>query len=323
MDDDEVLDRLRLAIDTHVLPGSDRYTLEEVAERAGVDPDLTRRIWRALGFPDPVPGDRIGGDREVAVLSVAAEPITISPDPERTAETLVRQTRIIAASIARIAELWVDQIRLALDSGDPALVKDAISIELDQERLGGLLDYLHRRLFASALRRELANRSTGGGTAGTAAFADLVGYTSLTERLDPLELSELIGTFEAIAYDTVATHGGRVVKTIGDEVLFTSDAAARAVDTALHLLDRSAAAGLPDLRVGMDHGPVVWFEGDLFGPTVNRASRLVAEAPVGGLAASRRCRDATPDAGWSDLGELDLKGVGPVEVFTLAGRPTG
>ncbi len=319
MDDEEALERLRLAIDTHVLPGSDRYTLEEVAARAGVDPDLTRRIWRALGFPDPAPGDRVGGDREVAVLAVAAEPVSTSAEPDRTAETLVRQTRIIAASIARIAELWVDQIRLALDSGDPTLVKDAISIELDQERIGGLLDYLHRRLFASALRRELANRSAGGGTARTACFADLVGYTTLTERLDALELSELIGSFEAIAYDTVATHGGRVVKTIGDEVLFTSDEPERAVDTALHLLARSGEQGLPPLRVGMDHGPVVWFEGDLFGPTVNRAARLVPEAPVGGLAASRPCRDAAPSAAWTGVGDRELKGVGLVEVFTLAG----
>jgi adenylate cyclase len=135
-----------------------------------------------------------------------------------------------------------------------------------------MLGYMHRRLLAAGLRRELGNRSSGGGTEQSAVFADLVGFTSLTERVGPLELSRLIGSFEAIAHDTVAEHGGRLVKTIGDEVLYAADDPAVAVAIAVDLMHRAASAGLPPLRAGMDHGPAVWFEGDLFGSTVNRAA---------------------------------------------------
>ena len=307
------LDRLARMIDEVVLPGSDLYTLDEVSARAGTDPDLSRRLWRALGFADPGPEDRIGGEADVLALQAALE----STDTPDGVETLIRQTRVMSAAIARVADLWVDQIRAALDSGELDRIEDSAEAFSDQERFKWLIDYIHRRLFAASLRRELANRTAGTGTEQTAVFADLVGYTTLTERLGPLELSELIGAFEAIAYDTVAEHGGRLVKTIGDEVLFASDGPARAVDTAIDLLERARADGLPPLRAGLDHGPAVWFEGDLFGPTVNRAARLVAEAPVGALAVSGGFAASVPDRRWTVLGTRDLKGVGSLEVHAL------
>jgi adenylate cyclase len=167
------------------------------------------------------------------------------------------------------------------------------------------------------LRRELAARSAGHGGHPTAVFADLVGFTTLSERLGPLELSRLIGTFEAIAYDTVAEHGGRVVKTIGDEVLFAADEPGVALETAAALMRRAADEGLPPLRTGIDHGTAVWFEGDLFGGTVNRAARLVAEAPTGSVAAVDRVRSRTEEQPWRELGVRHLKGVGDELVFVL------
>jgi class 3 adenylate cyclase len=80
---------------------------------------------------------------------------------------------------------------------------------------------------------------------------------------------------------------------------------------------RAASSGLPPLRAGIDHGPTVSFEGDLFGTTVNRAARLVAEAPPGGIAATTSVRDSSPGHPWRVLGVLGLKGVGDVEVQVL------
>ena len=313
MDESETVERLIRAIDTVVLPDSDRYTLNEVAERAGTTAETARRLWRALGFADPHPDDRICGDLDVVVL-VSALDQTLTHEG---VDTLVRQTRMMSAAISKITELWVDQIRTALDSGDPNQVAEAEAAFVDQDRTMWMLGYMHRRLFAAGLRRELANRSTGTGAQQTAVFADLVGYTTLSERLGPMELSELIGGFEAIAYDTVASYGGRVVKTIGDEVLFSTDDPAVALDATTELISAGVAAGLPPFRAGLDHGAVVWFEGDLFGPTVNRAARLVAEAPVGGLAVAGSFRDTLPDRAWTSLGDRDLKGVGVLQVFSL------
>jgi class 3 adenylate cyclase len=80
---------------------------------------------------------------------------------------------------------------------------------------------------------------------------------------------------------------------------------------------RAASSGLPPLRAGIDHGPTVSFEGDLFGTTVNRAARLVAEAPPGGIAATDTVRSAALGHPWRVLGVLELKGVGEVEVLIL------
>lgn len=307
---------LSALIDSSVLPGSDRYTLEDVAQLAGVDVGLTRRLWRALGFADPGPDDRIGGEADVAVLRVATE----TAMTDTAVENMIRQTRVMSASVSRIAELWVDQVRICLDSGDPLLIAEAAHMTEDQERVTYLLGYIHRRLYAAALRRELGSRSEGATTDRTVAFADLVGYTTLSERLGPLELSELIGTFEGLAHDRVAEVGGRLVKTIGDEVMFSTDAPTAGVEVARRLLGDARSAGLPDLRIGMDHGPVVPFEGDLFGTTVNRAARLVAEAPAGALAVSTTVAEGVDGLPWVELGTRTLKGVGSEPVLVL---PTG
>ena len=124
-------------------------------------------------------------------------------------------------------------------------------------------------------------------------------------------------TLSGVVADTVAEHGGRLVKTIGDEVLYAADDPAVAVAIAVDLMHRAASAGLPPLRAGMDHGPAVWFEGDLFGSTVNRAARLVAEAPAGAIAASQVVRGRAPTHDWSELGMRHLKGVGDVPVQVL------
>lgn len=307
------IQRLQELVDESILPGSDRYTIDEVAALAGADVETTRRLWRALGFADPRPDDRMGGELDIAVLKLVF-------DQDLTAlgiENLVQQTRVMSGAISRITELWVDQVRVALDSGDPELVALVAAFTSDQDRTMWMLGYMHRRLLAAGLRRELANRSSGVGNDQSAVFADLVGFTTLTERLGPLELSRLVGSFEAIAHDTVAEHGGRLVKTIGDEVLFATDDPAQAVDTTADLMRRAARSGLPPLRAGIDHGPTVSFEGDLFGTTVNRAARLVAEAPPGAIAATPAVRASSTDHAWRLLGILDLKGVGDVEVQVL------
>ena len=313
LDAAEAIERLESLVDRSILPESDIYTIEQVAELAGADVETTRRLWRALGFADPCPGDRMGGDLDVAVLKLVFD----QDLTQLGVENLIQQTRVMSGAISRIAELWVDQIRVALDSGDPDLMRMTGELTSDQDRTMWMLGYMHRRLLAAGLRRELANRSTGGGSEQSAVFADLVGFTTLTERLGPLELSRLVGTFEAIAHDTVAEHGGRLVKTIGDEVLYAADTPADAVAITAELMRRAASSGLPPLRAGIDHGPTVSFEGDLFGTTVNRAARLVAEAPPGGIAATASVRDASPGHPWRVLGVLGLKGVGDVEVQVL------
>lgn len=304
-----------LAFDALLVPGSDRYTIDDVAELAGVDRAATLRLWRAMGFPDPPEGERLAGDHDVEALQLAVEQMVDHPGLDNG----VRQTRILSAALARVTELWVDELRTALDAGLPVRTAAQYAVPMfDVERSGKLLTYVHRRLLAAGLRRELTSRSVGATVERAVAFADIVGFTTLTEELDTGELSHLIETFEALAYDTVAEHGGRVVKTIGDEVLYTCDDPLTVVTIAESMLSISSACGLPELRVGAELGVAVWYEGDLYGPAVNRASRIVEGARPGSLAASRAFSDAVPAKEWTDRGVHQLKGIGEVEVVELA-----
>ena len=115
-------------------------------------------------------------------------------------------------------------------------------------------------------------------------FADLVNFTSLVRRMTERQLAVMVQRFEALATDIVTAHGGRVIKTVGDEILFVTIGAAPAAAVALDLVETMAEDDLlPDVRVGMAVGPVLSRLGDVFGTTVNRASRLTSVAPAGGV----------------------------------------
>jgi adenylate cyclase len=96
------------------------------------------------------------------------------------------------------------------------------------------------------------------------------------------ELRTLLDAFESLATETVGQHGGRIVKTIGDEVLFQADDPASAALIALELLEGAKQhPDLPELRAGVALGPVVTRLGDVYGSTVNIASRLTNLARPG------------------------------------------
>jgi adenylate cyclase len=143
-----------------------------------------------------------------------------------------------------------------------------------------LLVYSWRRQMAATVTR-LADSAESGGEL-TVGFADLVSYTRLSQRLEQRELSVLVQRFEGLAADLVTIGGGRVVKTVGDEVLFTAAEPVAAAVIALSISERMAVDDVvPDVRIGISHGPVLRSLGDVYGPTVNLASRLTALAQPG------------------------------------------
>jgi adenylate cyclase len=153
----------------------------------------------------------------------------------------------------------------------------------------GLIGYVWRRHLAATAARALSSVGADDVT-GTLAvgFADLVGFTSLTRHVDEDELATVVDRFESVAADTVAEHGGRVVKTVGDEVMFTADSAVTAAEIALRLAERIGAdEELPDVRVGVAVGTVLSRLGDVYGEAVNIASRLTSIARPGSVVVDR------------------------------------
>jgi adenylate cyclase len=166
-------------------------------------------------------------------------------------------------------------------------------------RLERLQGYAWRRQLAAYLARMAAQGPSelGAATAPVAiGFADMSGFTSLTRKATEMELRELLDCFESMATEVVGDHGGRIVKTIGDEVLFQIDDPAQAALVALELLERAEADDrLPQLRCGLAYGPVVSRLGDVYGSTVNIASRLTSISRPGWILVDREMHDQLTD----------------------------
>jgi adenylate cyclase len=116
----------------------------------------------------------------------------------------------------------------------------------------------------------------------TFLFADLSGFTALTEAHGDEEAADLAGGFFADLRAILADHGGHEVKTMGDEAMIRCDSASGAIGLALRLVQEiGARQGLPSVRVGLHTGPAAERAGDWFGATVNLAARVSALASGG------------------------------------------
>ena len=116
------------------------------------------------------------------------------------------------------------------------------------DELAALLVYAAQLQLRAALWRRLS-RDAVPDLAVAIGFADLAGYTTLSAELDSDHLAEFVGRWEELAYDTVARHGGRVVKTIGDEVMFAG-LSAQVARIAIALRDAAGEQRLPPVRAG-------------------------------------------------------------------------
>jgi adenylate cyclase len=190
-----------------------------------------------------------------------------------------------------------------------------------------LQTYVWRRHLAAATGRTLAGSDELARGVRVVGFADIVSYTRLTRRLTETELGRLIERFEGLAADVIALNGGRVIKSIGDEVLFVADTPAQGVAIALDLQDKVAeTADVPELRIGLAYGSVLIRLGDIYGEVVNLASRLTSEAKPGRVLADRELAaalDGDPAYRLRKLRRISVRGYShltPYAVQRASGR---
>lgn len=266
-----------------VLRGGPGLTVDEAAAEAGASSAQVRGLLRAAGFAEPGPADRVlpPGFPELVQGAVAAGALFGE-------DAVLGLIRVMGSAMARVADAMVSAFLVNVEAG----VRDAERFELAVGRanaeaahlmtvVGPTLDVLLRQhLIAS--RRTYAEQDEAGAEVQQLAvgFLDLVGSTALARVLSPAELSSLLQDFEAAAVEQVSAVGGRVVKTIGDEVLFTT----RSVEAACSVARSVAAATRSPLRGGIAVGPVRLRDGDVHGDVVALAARLVRLAPPGRVA---------------------------------------
>ncbi|MPZ60752.1 MAG: adenylate/guanylate cyclase domain-containing protein [Propionibacteriales bacterium] len=280
----------RRELEEAILGQEPRLTSHQVADGAGVSLDVARQLWRALGFPD-VGDDLAFTDADLDALGLLRGTIESG---EVDFETVIRLTRAVGHTMARLADWQVatlsDQIETGVEMPGRVRPAEITSDGLGAARMAQYIGPVFERLLVYAWRRHLAaaaGRAAALGAADedlltaqlTVGFADLVAFTQLSNGLDDDSLGDLVETFESEVADVIASQGARLIKTLGDSVLFVTENATAGVDTALRLVEAIGADDqLPDVRVGMASGPVVTRLGDVFGTPVNLAARLTSVA---------------------------------------------
>lgn len=329
-------------VETRLLGQSRSMRRREVSAKASVSLLSARKFWHALGFPNVGDDDTVFTEADVMALRAVAGLVRGGVFDEPTALAMTRafarttdrlavwQAQLMAETLGELSRTTQDTLTAVdLDTTravpDPATARAAaVKLAAIADDLEPLLVYAWRRHLAAAISRMVSDSEPTQDTTGVVrcvGFADLVSFTRLVRRLSERELARVVQRFEALASDVVTAHGGRVIKTVGDEVLFVAMAAAPAAAIALDLVEAMAGDDvLPDVRVGMASGHVVSRLGDVFGTTVNRASRLTAFArPRTVLVDDAIAASLMSVSGFemSPLWRRTLRGIGPVTPWSL------
>lgn len=316
------------------------FTLAELAEFAGVSIETARIFWRTLGFPQPGEDDKLFTTADVTALRQAAAWVEEGQLDQRGAISLGRS---IAHTSERLV-LWqveaiVDDVARRLSVDDTAARMMALQRIGDfREALETQLVYAWRRHLDALLERtasevEEARSSSVSPRAlplvRTIGFADLTSSTEYLVQLSAAELASFVQRFESIARDVVSTAGARVVKTIGDAVLFVADTPEIGAEVALTLSRAIKNAGdVPPVRIGMVWGRLLSRFGDVFGPPVNLAARLTDIAEPGTILVDQATADelikvkqnAGKDFVLETLPEREIRGIGTLTPVRLSQR---
>ena len=260
------------------------FTGEQVSAKRDFEFEEAKRLWRALGFPD-VTGEPVFGASDADALEAVGQLMETSL---LDSESVHRIARALGRTMSRLAdwqvEALVEQIERDIASGTATgrLERAAELAELATPKLEQLVVYAWRRHMAAAASRLEAFVSADDDVLSsvlTVGFVDLSRFTSLSNDLDDDALGHLVEDFEDDCTDVITDGGGRVIKTLGDAVLFIADEPGKGARIAFSVIAHIAARpDLPDVKVGLATGSVLSRMGDVFGPPVNLAARLTTVA---------------------------------------------
>ncbi|MGV0811597.1 adenylate/guanylate cyclase domain-containing protein [Mycolicibacterium boenickei] len=296
----------------------------EVSEQTGMDVPLVQRLQRAMGLPtveDPDAAVLLRADAEAVGFAERFLELGIDPDQ------IVLITRVLAEGLGRAAEVMRYAALAAVLTPGATELETAKASEALVAEAAPLIGPLIRDMLFVQLRHAMeteavnaSERAEGvplpGARLVTIAFADIVGFTRLGEVVQPEDLERLANRLADAARE-VAIPPVRLIKTIGDAVMFVSPNAAALLDAVLQLVAATETdEDFPRLRVGLATGMAVSRAGDWFGSSVNLASRVTGAARAGTVLVAESTRTAIAEAGgdvdrftWSFAGARHLKGV--------------
>ncbi|GAB2637748.1 adenylate/guanylate cyclase domain-containing protein [Gordonia jinhuaensis] len=278
---------------TDLFGGAERTrTREDILTEYGISNDHADRVWSAFGLPHDPTGGPVLTDAEfdaLALFVMADRDVPGEEADERALQYEIATARTIGQTMSRLAE-W-EAVRLAQIARDPRFADRipelARGFEIAQTMVW-------RRHLVAGLQNAMQN-DRHGASETVVGFVDIVGYTSLTRRIDTGALTDLLDAFESNAHSIVTDAGGQVVKNLGDGILFTIDNPTAAGNAGLALTQLADDQTMPPVRVGLAYGPVVTRFGDVFGESVNIAARLAGAARAGSVLIDSELADALAD----------------------------
>jgi adenylate cyclase len=336
------LDEIRRAIESgrlafgfveEILPTQERaHTLEEAAAETGLEPALIERLFLSMGFQaralEQISDDDLELLRHVAAVLSAGFPLV----------ALLQLVRVYGQALAQMADAEVRLFHLYVHE---PLMRDGIpgwQMGEEMEELARallplaspIMERVHQRFLTHFVEQDVVGHMEAdldgapldlGRLRVAIAFADLAGYTRLTEEAGE---EEAVDAVERFIEDVEVTlpDGARVIKTIGDEVMIVGSDAAALVDWAVGF-QRLVADRRPLPRIGLHYGPTLYRDGDYYGREVNQAARVAARAAGGEVLVTRPVVDlAGPHLEFERIGEVRLKGFEqPTELFVARPAP--
>jgi len=337
---DDIVDLVRLALETGATPEEivastnlgelvldlqlrplGTLTVGEVVAESGLGWSSAEPFLAALGVPTDPAARLTDAEADVVRLLVGGAPGVLGEDAS------LQLARVTGNVTARLAETLVDAFRLRLevplrDAGTRyvEIVRQysEIAQTLLPEFSRGLDALLRRQILVVARTMWSTDDERSAVTVQrTVGFVDLVGYTERTAAMTVRQLTDALLTFDRWTADVVARHGGSVVKTIGDEVLFVTSDTTDACRIARDLAEGSGSER-PEVRIGLASGEMVSVFGDIYGPDVNLAARLVVAAEPSTAVVSASVRQAAPGFQFEALPPFVVKGIAdPVVAYRL------
>lgn len=317
-------------IEELLLGGELRYTRVDAVRLAGVSREFSGKVWRAFGYPS-MPDETVAyTEGDVAALERLGR---LVEDGILDEDGVVRLVRAFGQTMSRLAEWQVSLLgsMLPQDANDASSAEAVQTIvEIAEKHIGEfepLVVHAWRRQLAAAGTRALGTAATreNGDPAGrpmtTVGFADMVSFTQVSRELEEIELARVVEWFEETAADIVASLGGRLVKTLGDEVLFSAETPETGAEIALTIAATiQDETEVPDVRVGAAYGPVLPLMGDVFGTTVNLAARLTSLARPGTVVIDSELAaqlENEPDYEVTRIVRRPVRGLGIIQPYVL------
>lgn len=337
-DDDPIYETRSAAerLEEILLDGKRVLDRREAAKLGGISTVSARKMWRALGMSQTDAHDKAYTVSDAHALRMWAKPVADGLIDQETALSLARaigQTtdRLVVWQMETLVEYLTEEKGMS----EPEARREALEVIEDLiDPMQKMLVYSWRRNLAEVMGRLNVNVSDGLAMdnrqgwydssmplARAVGFIDLVSYTRLSQKLEPRQLANMVQEFQGICYNIVATGGGRIIKTVGDEVFFAAETPMAGAEIAMTLMERvTAASDLPQARVGFVWGRVLSRLGDIFGSSVNLAARLTAVAEPGTIFTDEETARvlSTSDAYvFEPRGSLTLQGLGETGICRM------